>query len=64
MDYYRKELERYKNNGDRLARKIQNFSGNSLTNEDIGRLLPVRPGAHIEPKSFKKRGQRLLAIMK
>ena len=68
LDYYRKELERYKNNGEkdpyRLARKIQNFSGNSLTNEDIGRLLPVRPGAHIEPKSFKKRGQRLLAIMK
>lgn len=68
LDYYRKELERYKNNGEknpyRLARKIQNFSGNSLTNEDIGRLLPVRPGAHIEPKSFKKRGQRLLTRMK
>ena len=68
MDYYRKELERYKNNGEknpyRLARKIQNFSGNSLTNEDIGRLLPVRPGAHIEPKSLKKRGQRLLTRMK
>ena len=30
----------------RLARKIQNFSGNSLTNEDIGRLLPVRLGAY------------------